>query len=258
MSIIFVFYKIVNKFIDLTPMNLNLKQRMNLNWFFWCRGSDEEIWDEIMQSASEEMIRKKSARKAQNLKSTKVAANSNGTSSRATDTTAKEARKNEAPASNDRSKVRLAEKANRGSLLFCAPTFSPPPKPCPLARQGPPQCSQETTFALCEKQLELGSLSALSTETVCKKTFVQDFEAPSNKVYRCTKKESLADLENPDIIGSTVPVKPILKCENSSKLYSLSSIANQLVTQEGQGLILSVVFNISFCLIKQFYLIKEK
>ena len=31
MSIIFVFYKIVNKFIDLTPMNLNLKQRMNLN-----------------------------------------------------------------------------------------------------------------------------------------------------------------------------------------------------------------------------------
>ena len=223
-----------------------------------------------MKSASEEMIRKKSARKAQNLKSTKVAANSNGTSSRATDTTAKEARKNEAPAaspyqcnepevdSNDRSKVRLAEKANRGSLLFCAPTFSPPPKPCPLARQGPPQCSQETTFALCEKQLELGSLSALSTETVCKKTFVQDFEAPSNEVYSCTKKESLADSENPDIIGSTVPVKPILKCENSSKLYSLSSIANQLVTQEGQGLILSVVFNISFCLIKQFYLIKEK
>ena len=223
-----------------------------------------------MQSASEEMIRKKSARKAQNLKSMKVAAHSNGTSSRATDTTAKEARKNEAQAaspyqcnepevdSNDRSKVRLAEKANRGSLLFCAPTFSPPPKPCPLARQGPPQCSQETTFALCEKQLELGSLSALSTETVCKKTFVQDFEAPSNEVYSCTKKESLADSENPDIIGSTVPVKPILKCENSSKLYSLSSIANQLVTQEGQGLILSVVFNISFCLIKQFYLIKEK
>ena len=223
-----------------------------------------------MQSASEEMIRKKSARKAQNLKSMKVAAHSNGTSSRATDTTAKEARKNEAQAaspyqcnepevdSNDRSKVRLAEKANRGSLLFCAPTFSPPPKPCPLARQGPPQCSQETTFALCEKQLELGSLSALSTETVCKKTFVQDFEAPSNEVYSCTKKESLADSENPDIIGSTVPVKPILKCENSSKLYSLSSIANQHVTQEGQGLILSVVFNISFCLIKQFYLIKEK
>ena len=84
------------------------------------------------------------------------------------------------------------------------------------------------------------------------------FEAPSNEVYSCTKKESLADSENPDIIGSTVPVKPILKCENSSKLYSLSSIANQLVTQEGQGLILSVVFNISFCLIKQFYLIKEK
>ena len=223
-----------------------------------------------MQSASEEMIRKKSARKAQNLKSMKVAAHSNGTSSRATDTTAKEARKNEAQAaspyqcnepevdSNDRSKVRLAEKANRGSLLFCAPTFSPPPKPCPLARQGPPQCSQETTFALCEKQLELGSLSALSTETVCKKTFVQDFEAPSNEVYSCTKKESLADSENPDIIGSTVPVKPILKCENSSKLYSLSSIANQHVTQEGQGLILSVVFNISFCLIKQFYLIKQK
>ena len=223
-----------------------------------------------MQSASEEMIRKKSARKAQNLKSTKVAANSNGTSSSATDTTAKETRKNEAQAaspyqcnapevdSNGRSKVRLAEKANRGSLLFCAPTFSPPPKPCPLARQGPPQCSQETTFALCEKQLELGSLSALSTETVCKKTFVQDFEAPSNEVYSCTKKESLADLENPDIIGSTVPVKPILKCENSSKLYCLSSIANQLVTQEGQGLILPVVFNISFCLIKQFYLIKEK
>ena len=221
--------------------------------FFWCRGSDEEIWDEIMQSASEEMIRKKSARKAQNLKSTKVAANSNGTSSRATDTTAKEARKNEASTSpyqcnepevdsNGRSKVRLAEKANRGSLLFCAPTFSPPPKPCPLARQGPPQCSQETTFALCEKQLELGSLSALSTETVCKKTFVQDFEAPSNKVYSCTKKESLADSENPDIIGSTVPVKPILKCENSSKLYCLSSIANQLVTQEGQGLILPVFF----------------
>lgn len=122
------------------------------------------------------MIRKKSAMKVQNHKSTKEAANSNGTSSRATDTTAKEARKNEAQAaspyqcnepevdSNGRSKVRLVEKANRGkSLLFCAPTFSPP-----------------------------------------------------NEVYRCTKKERLADLENPDIIGSTVPVKPILKCENSN------------------------------------------
>ena len=155
-----------------------------------------------MKEASEEMIRKKSAMKVQNHKSTKEAANSNGTSSRATDTTAKEARKNEAQAaspyqcnepevdSNGRSKVRLVEKANRGkSLLFCAPTFSPP-----------------------------------------------------NEVYRCTKKERLADLENPDIIVSTVPVKPILKCENSSKLYCLSSIANQLVTQEGQGLILPVFF----------------
>ena len=88
----------------------------------------------------------------------------------------------------------------------------------------------------------MGSLSALSTETVCKKTFVQDFEVPSNEAYSCTKKESLADLEDPDIIGSTVPVKPILKCENSSKLYCSSSITNQLVTQEGQGLIFSVFF----------------
>ena len=41
--------------------------------------------------------------------------------------------------SNGRSNVRLAEKANRGKL--CAPTFSPPLKPCPRARQRPPQCS---------------------------------------------------------------------------------------------------------------------
>ena len=84
-----------------------------------------------------------------------------------------------------------------------------------------------------EKQLKIGSLSALSTETVCKKTFVQDFEVPSNEAYSCTKKESLADLENPDIVGSTVPVKPILKYENSRELYCSSSITNQLVTQEG-------------------------
>ena len=199
--------------------------------------------------------KKKSSRKAQNCKSTEKAANSNGTSSRATDTTAKEAKKYEAQAaslyqcnepevdSNGGSNIRLAEKVNRvKALLLCAPTFSPPPKPCALARQGPPQCSQETTFPHCEKQLKIGSLSALSTETVCKKTFVQDFEVPSNEAYSCTKKESLADLENPDIIGSTVPVKPILKYENSSKLYCSSSITNQLVTQEGQGLIFSVFF----------------
>ena len=27
---------------------------------FWCRGSDEEIWNEIMKEASEELTRKKS------------------------------------------------------------------------------------------------------------------------------------------------------------------------------------------------------
>ena len=83
---------------------------------------------------------------------------------------------------NGRSNVRPAGKANRGkALLFCALTFSPPPKPCSLGRQGPPQRSQETTFAHCEKHLEIGSLFALSTETACKKTFVQDFEVPSNE-----------------------------------------------------------------------------
>ena len=111
--------------------------------------------------------KKKSSRKAQNCKSTEKAANSNGTSSRATDTTAREAKKHDAQAaslyqcnepevdSNVGSNIRLAEKLNRGkSLLLCAPTFSPPPKPCALARQGPPQCSQETTFPHCEKQLK--------------------------------------------------------------------------------------------------------
>ena len=162
---------------------------------FWCRGSDEEIWNEIMKEANEELTRKKSFRKAQNRKSTEKDANSNGISSRATDTTAKEAKKkNEAQAAslyqcdepeidpNGRSNVRPAGKANRGkALLFCALTFSPPPKPCSLGRQGPPQRSQETTFAHCEKHLEIGSLFALSTETACKKTFVQDFEVPSNE-----------------------------------------------------------------------------
>ena len=60
---------------------------------FWCRGSDEEIWNEIMKEANEELTRKKSFRKAQNRKSTEKDANSNGISSRATDTTAKEAKK---------------------------------------------------------------------------------------------------------------------------------------------------------------------
>ena len=67
---------------------------------FWCRGSDEEIWNEIMKEASEELTRKKSFRKAQNRKSTEKDANSNGISSRATDTTAKEAKKNEAQAAS--------------------------------------------------------------------------------------------------------------------------------------------------------------
>ena len=93
-----------------------------------------------------------------------------------------------------------------------------------------------------DQLVSIESSVLFESETVCKKTFVQDFEVPSNEAYSCTKKESLADLENPDIIGSTVPVKPIPKYENSSKLYCSSSIANQLVTQEGQGLILSVFF----------------
>ena len=46
-----------------------------------------------MKEASEELTRKKSFRKAQNRKSTEKDANSNGISSRATDTTAKEAKK---------------------------------------------------------------------------------------------------------------------------------------------------------------------
>ena len=58
--------------------------------FFWCRGSDEEIWNEIMKEASEELTRKKSSRKAQNRKATEKVANSHGTISRATDTTAKD------------------------------------------------------------------------------------------------------------------------------------------------------------------------
>ena len=148
--------------------------------------------------------KKKYSKKAQDCKSTEKAANSNGTSSRATDTTAKEAKKYEAQAAslyqcnepevdfNGGSNIRLAEKVNRvKALLLCAPTFSPPPKPCALARQGPPQCSQETTFPHCEKQLKIGSLSALSTETVCKKTFVQDFEVPSNEAYAALRRRAL-------------------------------------------------------------------
>ena len=93
-------------------------------------------WDEIMKEASEEMIRKKSALKVQNHKSTKEAANSNDNSSRATDTTAKEARKNEAQAaspyqcnepevdSNGRSKVRLLKKQTGESLYYSVPQLS--------------------------------------------------------------------------------------------------------------------------------------